>query len=458
MKKDKNTSITLQLIDQFFMFCGLFLDIIKVKLESRNCVNGACNNPKGVLAVNGFKRSNDWWGILYYVYDYRSGLREDERWHNVVQGQHVNDQLVSRLSQVKSGKMVVFVSRGNVKLTANSAAVLHRYGVTAGFATAALGESHAGMVTIAYTGSERKSWETSLFSKDGDGLVIETSIRTFLDLDGKNDCSQELGIRTGKIPDSRFTASSVWRNEDANMAFRGRLNDRLHYSGWCSAEGAPISHFIQVDLGVSKAISGAAIQGNYNGSKYLTNYSIEYSSDGIEWLSYKKPGQNDRKVFPGLYGVGLGTTRVNWFEVSILTRYVRIVPSGRNSDSSCVRFDMFGCANTAILDAKSFENLSFKPLDKIYKRFAVYAMVAGRSTAKIGISSKAGSTIFGQNIDQFHIYEFTGKALMQGKVQGEGKGTTQCNDVKIASSSTLTFDISMEGYYKFDANISFQVC
>ena len=431
-----------------------------MKIQSQNCQVEDCTDPKGQVVINGFRRNNDWSGILFFVFDYRSGIREDMRWYDLAQSREVNAQFVSRLRNVGSGKIIFFASRGKVNQTLDSATTLRRYGVAAGFASINTNRPYASMATIAYTGNEQKSWEKSLYSKDGEGLVIETSIHRFRDLDGEDDCTQELGIRTGKIPDSRFTASSVWRNEAANMPFRARLHEK-RYNGWCSAEGSPLSHYIQVDLGALKELSGLALQGGYNGSRYLKTYSIEYSSDGVKWQFYRKPGQDDRMIMPGLNGGGSGETRINWLEVNIVARYVRIVPSSRNSDRSCVRFDLFGCAHKTIFMDSSFNNLTFKPLQRINKSLSVYAVVPNRTAVIIGISSAASNESLAQNIDQFHISKLDGMrrtAARDVRTEDTGRNTSQPNRVKIASSGTLTFGIGIEDYYKYDVNISLQVC
>lgn len=431
-----------------------------MNIQSQNCHAGACTDPKGQIIINGFRRSNDWSGVLFLVFDYRSGIREDMSWYDLAQSQEVNSQLVSRLSNVASGKILFFASRGKVNLTSDSAIMLQRYGVTAGYASTKTTHPYASMVTIAYTGNDRKPWETSLYSKDGEKLAIETTIYRFVELEGKDDCSIELGMRTGKIPNSRFTASSVWGNEAASMPFRARLDDRW-YNGWCSAEGAPLSHFIQVDLGALKVLSGIALQGNHNGSKYLKTYSIEYSGDGIKWQFYRKPGQRNKMIMSGLFGGGMGVTRISWFEVAIVARYVKIIPSSRNSDSSCVRFDLFGCAHKALFDDSSLDNIIFKPLQKIDKNLSVHAIVPNTSPIIIGISSAASNDSLAQNIDQFHIYKFKGirrTAAREIRIEDTAKETMKSNPVKIASSGTLKFETSTEDYYKYDVNMSLQVC
>ena len=442
------------------MFHSLLLDTLNVKILSKNCQTGACTQPQSHLTINGFKRSNDWDGILLSVYDYRSGLREDMASYNLAQSDDVNGKLVERLSKLPPGKIVLFVSRGKVKLKVNSTTLLQKHGVSAGFASTASTDLYATMVTIGYTGSERKSWEKSLYSMSGGEMVIETSINIFVDVGSKH-YSQELGIRTGKIPDSSFTASSVWNNQNSYMAFRARLHER-DYGGWCSGEAPAPSHFIQTDLGVPKVLSGIAIQGNYSGNKYLLNYSIEYSGDGIGWQIYKKPGQTNRATLPGVYGDGKGVTRVHWLERNVVARYVRIIPSGSNTNNSCVRFELFGCGHKTIFEDRSLENLDFRPWEKLNTNLTAYAIGPSDSSVMITVSSAASKEEISQKIDQFHIQDLNGikrKAFSNTIMSNdEAKKSTQKNLVKIQSSGTLTFDITMEDYYKFDVNFSLQVC
>ena len=150
-----------------------------------------------------------------------------------------------------------------VTFDSSSAQALQRYGVSATFATTSLPKPQCSMAAIAYTGKERKEWEMSVNKVGGTGAsIIEKTIHVFRDLDGSDDCSQEMGIQTKKIPDSAFTAKSIFGNDAGHYPHRARLNEKM-YPGWCSTSNSPVSDYLQVDLGTVKILTGLAIQANF---------------------------------------------------------------------------------------------------------------------------------------------------------------------------------------------------
>ena len=93
------------------------------------------------------------------------------------------------------------------------------------------------------------------------------------------DCSQALGLESGKVSDSQLSASS-------HLLTFGPLEGRLNNEkAWCTSLN---NKFLQIDLLEVRHVSALATQG-YKGSfsNYVKTYEIEYSYDGVKWFDYE---------------------------------------------------------------------------------------------------------------------------------------------------------------------------
>ena len=103
-----------------------------------------------------------------------------------------------------------------------------------------------------------------------------------------------MGKENGAISDEQISASSEWSADYA--AFLGRLHLKKAVSkagGWVSATRDD-SQWLQIDLGnPTSCITGVATQGRngYAPGHWVTKYKVQYSDDGVAFLSYSKGGQ-----------------------------------------------------------------------------------------------------------------------------------------------------------------------
>ena len=347
-----------------------------------------------------------------------------------------------------------------VEFDTSSALALQRYGVSATFATTNLPKPQCSMAAIVYTGRERKEWEQSLNKVGGTGAsIIETTIYLFRDLNSKDDCSQEMGIQTRRIPDSAFTAASIWANDEDHKPYRAKLHDQSH-PGWCSAESSPVSDYLQVDLGSVKAVTGLAIQGHGigNGQDYVTKFKIDYSTDGSNWLTYKDPDGTNARVFDGIQRLEKVETRVNWFKRTMM-RYFRIVPTARLSTVTCLRIELYGCSPQVPIfefDDKKNEPLDVLALNKT--SLTVHYTVPVKSKSLIGISTSADNQTLDSNIDQLHFKKVNASITHDnGTTQSIATTTTTNQLTKIDSSASVDFNIEQPNYYSFNVDYNFQV-
>jgi hypothetical protein len=89
-----------------------------------------------------------------------------------------------------------------------------------------------------------------------------------------------------RIPDTAITASYTY---NSNFPKNGRLNSG---GAWCTYTSG--SHYLQIDLGDIKTVTGVATQGIYGAAYWTTQYQLEYSIDGLNWAYYYKPDKNKK--------------------------------------------------------------------------------------------------------------------------------------------------------------------
>ena len=103
------------------------------------------------------------------------------------------------------------------------------------------------------------------------------------------DCSQALGLESGKVSDSQLSASSHFPNSLSPS--EGRLNNK---KAWCTYLS---NQYLQIDLLKVRHVSALATQG-YKGffHNYVKTYEIQYSYDGVKWFDYQQKKNGKKKV------------------------------------------------------------------------------------------------------------------------------------------------------------------
>ena len=88
------------------------------------------------------------------------------------------------------------------------------------------------------------------------------------------------GVETGKIADSQISSSSAYPGLEA---VRGRLKGA---SSW-SAAALNKNQWVQIDLGQDEVVTAIATQGRANADQWVKSYSVSYSLDGENFVTYK---------------------------------------------------------------------------------------------------------------------------------------------------------------------------
>eukprot|EP00794_Sanderia_malayensis_P008093 gene8093-8960_t len=146
-------------------------------------------------------------------------------------------------------------------------------------------------------------------------------------------CNKGFGIESGLSLPSGFvlTASSF---VSGNEAIKGRLSGAL---SWC-ANTNNANEYIQIDFGKTITMTGIAVQGNPTASSWVKDFYVEYGITETSLAAYTEKGVN--KLFVG--NANQSTIVVNWFQVRLKARYVRVKPNTFNGNK-CMRFEIIGC-------------------------------------------------------------------------------------------------------------------
>ena len=437
------------------MYFVFFADILDVKITSWACYS--CFSTNGFIEVNGHEYGLNKKGMNVVVFDYRSGLFEQHAAFEISSSSTPRSELASFLNTLEDGKILFMAVKRKSILSADLALALQRLGVSAKYAVYPTTAYYRPMAAVFYTGMERKSWEKSSTADNGT-VIVETKINIFQESKGTDDCFEELGIRIGKLPKSRFYARTTGANDINHMPYQARLHAML--PGWCSAHHNPLSDYLQVDLGVPKVLSGIAIQGNWvNGIDYITKFNLEYSLDGQLWLMKKNPA-GTIKEFPGIKKPGKLITKVNWFERT-LARWMRIVPTGRSTSVTCLRFELFGCSPGKLHFTNNVLESPSEPIGQYNSgKLLLYSIASSTQQVKVGISTAAKQTSLTQYTDQLHFYRVNESITFDnGTVLKDfAKVTKVRNDFKKLDPVVLVEYEAQTGYQVLEVGVGCRVC
>ena len=104
----------------------------------------------------------------------------------------------------------------------------------------------------------------------------------------KLQCQSELGMKSGKIPDSAITVTTVYSQYyGPERARLDTVKSGSFYGAWIP-KTQDMGQWIQVDLGKITKITRIATQGRQDAAQWVKSYSISYSVNGGPFLPYNK--------------------------------------------------------------------------------------------------------------------------------------------------------------------------
>ena len=443
-------------------------DTLNVKVISESCddiaVRGKCRYARGHVFVNGYQfvsgRGANYAGIHIVLFDYLSGIFEHSQVFSILSNAAQQDALAAYLNNMPEGKILFMAARDAVSINDNLALALQKRGVSATFATTKLPKNRCSMAAVVYTGKERKSWEISVSNANCQGAsIIDTKIHPFHDLQGNNDCSQEMGLRTGQLPDSRFTAASKWDVGDNFAPHQARLhNGGGSIRGWCTMNNAPVSEYLQIDFGVVQLFTGIALQGQDTTDTHcVVKFVLGYSIDGVRWETYKE--DQIEKEFGGPTTM-MGDILVSRFN-RILARFIRVIPKQRSySTVHCIRMEMFGCAPASpIFDDKAYTARDTYEIGNVANgqiSFYAYAPISKQVTVEM--SSAKHRNNLAKNTAQSHYRKVNVTTKYEnGTVLSEKVGRVAIlkdEKTNVKSAARIIYDLPESGFCNFDVGFT----
>ncbi|XP_055708283.1 neurexin-4 isoform X1 [Phlebotomus papatasi] len=148
----------------------------------------------------------------------------------------------------------------------------------------------------------------------------------------ENDYYSEYECNYPLLEHAALSATSALRE-------RGPNNARLDAGTSWTARSSDFDQQLIIDLGNVKNVTRIAIQGRPHSTEYVTEFSISYGSNGLDYTDYKEAGGNT-KLFKG--NTDGDSIRHNVFEVPIIAQWVRINPT-RWRDRISLRAELYGC-------------------------------------------------------------------------------------------------------------------
>lgn len=100
-------------------------------------------------------------------------------------------------------------------------------------------------------------------------------------------CNRPMGIRNGKLPNKRMTASSMWDRFHAPYLARLHKGRSRRYVGAWSARYNNYYQWLQVDFGRPAKIVRISTQGRADADQWVTYYKVAHSLDRLHYVYYK---------------------------------------------------------------------------------------------------------------------------------------------------------------------------
>ncbi|KAG4070327.1 hypothetical protein HA402_006469 [Bradysia odoriphaga] len=116
------------------------------------------------------------------------------------------------------------------------------------------------------------------------------------------------------------------------------IQTQLAGTSWTAKNSDFVQQLI-IDLGNVRNITKIAIQGRPHSIEYVSEFTISYGYNGLDFADYKEPGGNV-KMFKG--NIDSDSIKYNSFEVPIIAQWVRINPT-RWRDRISLRTELYGC-------------------------------------------------------------------------------------------------------------------
>lgn len=105
-------------------------------------------------------------------------------------------------------------------------------------------------------------------------------------------CSNPLGIKNGRLRNSKITASSEYNKHHAAWLGRlGRARRGSYVGAWCARHNNH-NQWIKFDFSRPMKITKVDTQGRQDADQWVTRFQLYSSLDGIHWQIYRFNSQD----------------------------------------------------------------------------------------------------------------------------------------------------------------------
>lgn len=105
-------------------------------------------------------------------------------------------------------------------------------------------------------------------------------------------CSKPLGVRNGRLRNSKISASSEFNKYHAAWLGRlGRVRHGKYVGAWCARHNNH-NQWIKFDFSRPMKITKVDTQGRQDAAQWVTRYLLSSSLDGTHWQIYRFNSQD----------------------------------------------------------------------------------------------------------------------------------------------------------------------
>jgi len=202
-------------------------------------------------------------------------------------------------------------------------------------------------------------------------LPTRLDITTTSDLET---CTSDLGLQSGRIRDSELTASSAQAGYFAHCARLNSLVQSTCTSPFWVAQTCASGQYWQIlsdEHFLLTAIGSRAGKAN----NYISTFSLNFTSDGINWLPYQSFGSQQRFIFTANTD-GIATARAELPQPVVL-RGVRIIVEAFAVCPSA-QFELYGCDHGPLVTEPSELAFSQQPTVTIGEQAVTFGVQTDR--------------------------------------------------------------------------------
>lgn len=152
-------------------------------------------------------------------------------------------------------------------------------------------------------------------------------------------CISPLGLESGEITDAALTHSLPDSHLSKPQFIRLNEDVNDYPFGWLSRSGEVPPDYLQIDFGSLRRVTRMSTMGGTLSFYFVKSYKLEYSLDGMTWVTYREKGQVKSLNGPKSPKEAAYAVLAKLAE-PFVARYLRIIPEDKDMS---MRAEIYGC-------------------------------------------------------------------------------------------------------------------